>query len=66
VDAQTWEDFVASVGGLLGVWTGASIVSFVQMFYILCTGGGGAASAGHKHKRNRQRKVVPKIFVVSH
>lgn len=36
VDSRTWEDFVANVGGLLGVWTGASIVSFLQMFYLCC------------------------------
>uniref|UniRef100_A0A915IKN6 Uncharacterized protein n=1 Tax=Romanomermis culicivorax TaxID=13658 RepID=A0A915IKN6_ROMCU len=35
VDAQSWEDFVANVGGLLGVWTGASIISFIQLIYLL-------------------------------
>lgn len=35
-DSQTWENFVGSVGGLLGIWTGASILSFIQMFYLCC------------------------------
>lgn len=35
-DAQTWEDFVGNVGGLLGVWTGASILSLLQLFYLCC------------------------------
>lgn len=35
-DAQTWEGFVGNVGGLLGIWTGASILSFVQLFYLCC------------------------------
>lgn len=34
VDARTWEDFVGNVGGLLGVWTGASIVSFIELVYL--------------------------------
>lgn len=36
VERQTWEDFVANIGGLLGVWTGASIMSIVQLFYLCC------------------------------
>lgn len=35
-NAQTWEDFVGNVGGLLGVWTGASILSFLQLIYLCC------------------------------
>lgn len=35
-DAQSWENFVGNVGGLLGVWTGASILSFLQMVYLCC------------------------------
>lgn len=36
VDSQTWDSFVGNVGGLLGIWTGASILSFLQIFYLLC------------------------------
>lgn len=36
IDPQTWENFVGNVGGLLGIWTGASILSFIQMFYLCC------------------------------
>lgn len=36
VERQTWEDFVANIGGLLGVWTGASLLSAVQLFYLCC------------------------------
>lgn len=36
IDAQTWEDFVGNIGGLLGVWTGASLISFLQACYLLC------------------------------
>lgn len=36
VDRQSWEDFVANIGGLLGVWTGASLLSIVQLFYLCC------------------------------
>lgn len=36
VDSLTWENFIASVGGLLGIWTGASIISFLQVFYLCC------------------------------
>lgn len=35
-DSQTWENFIGSVGGLLGIWTGASIVSIFQLFYLCC------------------------------
>lgn len=35
-DSETWESFVGNVGGLLGIWTGASILSFVQLFYLCC------------------------------
>lgn len=36
VENQTWEDFVANIGGLLGIWTGASLLSIVQLFYLCC------------------------------
>lgn len=35
-DRQTWEDFVGNVGGLLGVWPGASLMSVFQLFYLCC------------------------------
>lgn len=34
METQTWEDYVANVGGLLGVWTGASLLSIVQLIYL--------------------------------
>lgn len=36
INNQSWETFVGNVGGLLGIWTGASIVSFIQLFYLCC------------------------------
>lgn len=36
VNSQTWINFIGSVGGLLGIWTGASIISFIQFFYLCC------------------------------
>lgn len=36
IDAQSWDNFVGNVGGLLGIWTGASIVSLFQFFYLCC------------------------------
>lgn len=36
IDAKTWENFVGNVGGLLGIWTGASVISLVQIIYLCC------------------------------
>lgn len=36
INSQSWESFVANVGGLLGIWLGASIVSFIQTIYLCC------------------------------
>lgn len=36
VDAQTWFNFIANVGGLVGIWTGASLISFIQFCYLFC------------------------------
>ena len=36
MDSQTWEFFVSNVGGLLGIWTGASVLSFIQLIYLCC------------------------------
>lgn len=36
IDDQSWEIFIGNVGGLLGIWTGASIVSFIQLIYLCC------------------------------
>lgn len=33
-----WSDFFANVGGLLGLFMGISIVSFVEIFYFCCSG----------------------------
>lgn len=33
IDTQTWENFIGNVGGLFGIWTGASILSIIQMLY---------------------------------
>lgn len=35
-DAQTWESLLSMVGGFLGLWLGASILSFFQFFYYFC------------------------------
>lgn len=36
IDSLTWDGLVANIGGLLGIWLGASMVSFLQMFYRCC------------------------------
>lgn len=36
VKTQTWETIIGNVGGILGLWLGASILSIIQMFYLLC------------------------------
>lgn len=36
IDIQTWDNFIGNVGGLLGVWTGASLISIFQIFYLCC------------------------------
>lgn len=37
-DALSWEEFVSSVGGLLGIWMGASILSYVQILHLCFCG----------------------------
>lgn len=39
IGAQSWENFVGNVSGLLGIWTGASILSLIQIFYLCCCNG---------------------------
>lgn len=36
IGIQSWDNFIGNVGGLLGVWTGASIISIFQLFYLCC------------------------------
>lgn len=36
VVSQTWDTFVGSIGGILGLWLGASILSVWQTFYLFC------------------------------
>lgn len=36
VSSQSWENFVGNIGGLLGIWTGASLLSLFQTFYLCC------------------------------
>lgn len=36
VDTFTWDRFIADIGGVLGIWLGASMLSFVQMVYQCC------------------------------
>lgn len=36
VDSLTYDGMIADVGGLLGIWLGASVVTFVQMIYHCC------------------------------
>ena len=33
---KTWTEFMADVGGLLGVVLGMGIVSFVELFWLCC------------------------------
>lgn len=36
VKSQTWESLIGNLGGIVGLWLGASIISIMQMFYLLC------------------------------
>lgn len=36
IDSQTWEDLIGNVGGLMGLWLGASIISFLQCVDLCC------------------------------
>lgn len=36
VVSQTWETVIGNLGGIFGLWLGASIMSILQMFYLLC------------------------------
>lgn len=36
VVSQTWDLLVGNVGGILGLWLGASILSLWQTFYLIC------------------------------
>uniref|UniRef100_A0A915IXX8 Uncharacterized protein n=1 Tax=Romanomermis culicivorax TaxID=13658 RepID=A0A915IXX8_ROMCU len=38
IDAEglTWYDFIGNVGGIIGIWIGASIISVLQLIYVLC------------------------------
>lgn len=38
MEAYSWEDVIANVGGLLGLWLGASVVSFVQIIHVCLCG----------------------------
>lgn len=63
INSQTWGNFVGSVGGLLGIWTGASIVSVIQFVYLCCF----AECTEWKHCtsfwKNRRRKQIHKVEV---
>lgn len=34
--SQTWSSIVGNVGGIVGLWLGASVMSILQMVYLLC------------------------------
>lgn len=36
VPSFTWDDALANIGGLLGLWLGGSLISFIQIFYFFC------------------------------
>lgn len=36
VTALTWENIVGNIGGITGLWLGASVISIIQMVYLLC------------------------------
>lgn len=63
-DSQSWESFIGNVGGLLGIWTGASILSLIQIFYLCCFAGTTGPFANHWWRRfsrnNSQRSTVVK------
>lgn len=64
IDSQSWESFIADVGGLLGIWLGASIVSFVQTIYLCCFSKDDEADATIIIDKNSlgNHNQVPKAF----
>lgn len=36
VESQNWETIVGDIGGIVGLWLGASVLSIMQMIYLLC------------------------------
>lgn len=37
-ESQTWAAIVGNIGGIVGLWLGASVLSILQMIYLFCTG----------------------------
>lgn len=59
VPTQTWESIIANVGGLLGLWLGASIISFIQVFYFCFSSVCVSACSGLVKKR-RFKNIIAK------
>lgn len=36
IENQSLEKFIGNIGGLMGIWTGASVLSLVQLIYLCC------------------------------
>lgn len=36
IPSQTWLSIVGNIGGIVGLWLGASIISVLQMIYLFC------------------------------
>lgn len=59
IDAQTWEDFVGNIGGLLGVWTGASLISIFQVFYLCCCSENSCTCCDRfRYAKPKRRKII--------
>lgn len=36
VRTQSWETIIGNIGGIIGLWLGASVLSLLQLFYLCC------------------------------
>ena len=50
--AVTIESFVSNIGGAMGLWTGASIITWIHLFYFCC-----ASCNIRRQQRRKQRKA---------
>lgn len=54
--SQTWESILGDVGGSVGLWLGGSILSILQMIYLLCYGSRDERTCWPKPKQEPGRK----------
>ncbi len=52
--AMTLENFVSNIGGAMGLWTGASIITWIHLVYICIRGCG-------RRKKSKERDAIFEI-----